>query len=130
MKTNKAPRPSRVEDAAKAFAFWEQNSFLSKQELCEKFSLQPSDITFYMRENSKGRPDGRVVGKDSPRQVLLKEVIDKAIKGDLSLEWAYTQIKNAGHSLGKGDIRYYTMKHDLPSLREEKPIMTKGGKYG
>ena len=129
MTTNKT-RTRKLTDAEKAFAYWEQNTYLSKTEVCDKFVIQLDDLGYWMKTNGKKRPDGRVLGKESPRQVLLRDTITQAHKEGKTLEWVYDTIKGAGHSIGKGDIRYFTMKHNLPDLIEVKPLVTNGGKYG
>lgn len=129
MTTNKT-RTRKLVDAEKAFAFWEANSFHSKTEICQKFTIQLDDLGYWMKQNGKKRPDGRILGKESPRQIALKELITVALQEGKSLEWVYVEMKKANHGIGKGDIRYFTMKNNLPSLREDKPIVTSGGKYG
>lgn len=130
MTTNKAPRTRKLADAEKAFAYWEKNTYLSKTEVCDKFVIQLDDLGYWMKINKKARPDGRVIGKESPRQILLREKVTQALAEGKTLEWVWENIRKEGHSLGKGDIRYYTMKNNLPDLVEEKTTFTKGGKYG
>lgn len=128
MQTRK--KKPRLVEAEKAYQHWEKHDYLSQQDLCNMFKIQRDDIRDWMKANGKSRPDGQVRGKDSPRQVAIREAYDLAVKGGHDIGWALKQLRQQGSTAGKGDIRYYAMKAGLPDLPEVPTNRLTSSKYG
>jgi len=119
-KTNKTRlTPEGKEQALQAaYAFWEKNTHILVDDLCKQFKTNRKDLSAWLLNNSKARPDGRIIGKGSPRQLAIKDAYEAArAKNETSL-WAARYAAAQGFTVGKGDIRYYSMKADLPDLQE------------
>lgn len=111
-----------------AYTFWEANPHVLVDELCKKHKTNRRDLGSWLLNNGKSRPDGRIIGKGSPRQVAIKEAYDAAAKKGQSVGWAVQFARKTAKSISPGDFRYYSMKNNLPdlkeasSLRQELPI--------
>ena len=101
-----------------AYEHWKQNPHILKDELVAKFKASNRTLQDYMKANNLGRPDGRVIGKGSPRQMMIKEAYEAARAKDETVGWAERYAEAKGFKVGKGDFRYYSMKNDLPDLKE------------
>jgi hypothetical protein len=110
---------------AKAYAFWESNPGILVDDLCKQFKTNRKDLSAWLLNNGKGRPDGRIIGKGSPRQMMIKEAYEAARAKGETVGWAERYAEAKGFHVGKGDIRYYSMKNDLPDLKEGKPSIVR-----
>jgi hypothetical protein len=119
-KTNKTRlTPEGKEQALQAaYAFWEKNTHILVDDLCRQFKTNRKDLSAWLLNNSKARPDGRIIGKGSPRQLAIKEAYEAARAKNETVGWAERYAEAKGFTVGKGDIRYYAMKADLPDLLE------------
>jgi hypothetical protein len=106
-----------------AYTFWEKNPHMLVDDLCKQFKTNRKDLGSWLLNNSKGRPDGRIIGKGSPRQVAIKEAYEAAAKKGQSVGWAVTFAKKTATSISPGDFRYYAMKNNLPDLKEAPATM-------
>jgi hypothetical protein len=110
---------AKVADVKKTYEFWKQNPHLHLEELCRSQGLDKRDMNVYLKATGLPRADGRVIGKDSPRQKALRATYEVAIKLNETPGWAERYaFEKFGQKTNKGDYRYYTMKNDLPPLRE------------
>ena len=101
------------------YEHWKANPHLLLDELRECKGGNRKDLNQYMKENGLSRPDGRVIGKGSPRQQSIKASYEAAIKADETPGWAQRYARETyGIKADKSDFRYYAMKNDLPYLRE------------
>ena len=114
--TPKILRRSNQTVAAAAYEHWLTNPYMSKTDVCIKFEIQLGDLTGWMKDNAKVRPDGRKIGKGSPRQDAIKEAYEKAIVEGKDLTWAVTYARKLTTSISKGELRYYAMKNDRPEI--------------
>lgn len=113
------PFPPETEaKLAKAYAYWKNNPNMILDDLFRASGGNRRDLNIYMKLKGLGRPDGRVIGKESPRQVMLKKAYEAAKVKDETTGWAERYAEAKGFKIGKGDFRYYAMKNDLPYLRE------------
>jgi hypothetical protein len=108
-----------------AYAFWEKNPHILVDDLCKKFKTNRKDLGAWLLNNGKPRPDGRIIGKGSPRQLAIKEAYEVAAKKGETVGWAERYAEAKGFHVGKGDIRYYAMKNNLPDLKEAPPSMVR-----
>lgn len=109
----------KVAIVEKAYEFWKKNPHLHLEELCRSQGMDKRDMNVYLKATGKPRADGRVIGKDSPRQKALRAAYEAAIKLNETPGWAERYaLEKFGQKTNKGDYRYYTMKNDLPPLRE------------
>ncbi len=103
----------------KTYEFWKQNPHLLMDELCRSQGTNKRDLNLYLKATGKPRADGRVIGKDSPRQQALRAAYEAARRLDETPGWAERYaLEKFGQKTNKGDYRYYAMKNDLPPLRE------------
>jgi len=109
------PKEQRLQEA---YAFWEKNPHILVDDLCKKHRTNRKDLGAWLLNNSKPRPDGRIIGKGSPRQMAIKEAYEAARAKGETVGWAERYAEKKGFHVGKGDIRYYAMKNDLPDLKE------------
>lgn len=114
--TPKTLRRSNQVEAATAYAHWLTSPYMSKTDVCIKFKIQLGDLTGWMKDNSKVRPDGRKIGKGSPRQDAIRESYEKAVAEGKDLTWAVTYARTLTTSISKGELRYYAMKNDRPEI--------------
>lgn len=111
--------PEKVAVVVKAYEFWKQNPHLLMDELCRSQGTNKRDLNLYLKATGKPRADGRVIGKDSPRQQALRAAYEAARRLDETPGWAERYaLEKFGQKTNKGDYRYYAMKNDLPPLRE------------
>lgn len=109
----------KAANVGEAYAFWEKNPHMLVEDLCRKFRTNRKDLGAWLLNNGKSRPDGRVIGKGSPRQLMIKEAYEAARKKNETVGWAERYAEAKGFKVGKGDFRYYSMKNDLPDLLEK-----------
>lgn len=109
------PKEERVKSA---YTFWEQNPYMLVDDLCRKFKTTRKDLSDWLLNNGKTRPDGRVIGKGSPRQVAIKDAYEAASKKGHTVGWAVQLARKSAKSISPGDFRYYSMKNNLPDLKE------------
>ena len=114
--TPKILRRSNQTVAADAYEHWLTNPHMSKTDVCIKFEIQLGDLTGWMKDNAKVRPDGRKIGKGSPRQDAIRKSYEKAIAEGKDLTWAVTYARTLTTSISKGELRYYAMKNDRPEI--------------
>ena len=109
----------KVARMQKVYAFWKQNPYLLMDELCRSQGTNKRDLNIYLKATGLPRADGKVIGKDSPRQKALRAAYEAAVKADETPGWAERYaLEKFGQKTNKGDYRYYAMKNDLPPLRE------------
>ena len=102
-----------------AYDFWKKNPHTLVDDLVKQFKTNRRDLSDYLKANNLGRPDGRIIGKGSPRQQAIKASYEAAIKANETPGWAERYaLEQFGQKADKGDFRYYAMKNDLPYLRE------------
>lgn len=102
-----------------AYNFWTENQHILVDDLVRKFKTNRRSLSEYMKAQGLARPDGRVIGKGSPRQQAIKASYEAAIKANETPGWAERYARdNFNQKADKGDFRYYAMKNDLPYLRE------------
>lgn len=112
-------KPTKEEKLKSAYDFWTKNPFTQVGELVVKFKTNKKDLATYLKDNKLGRPDGRIIGKDSPRQQAIKASYEAALKANETPGWAERYARDKfGAKTNKGDYRYYGMKNELPPLRE------------
>lgn len=112
-------KPTKAEKLKSAYDFWRQNPHTLVDELVVKFKTNRRDFSDYLTSNALPRPDGRIIGKGSPRQQAIKASYEAAAKANETPGWAERYAKaEFGMRIQKGDIRYYAMKNNLPDLRE------------
>ena len=116
--TPKILRRSNQAEAATAYAHWLTSPYMSKTDVCIKFKIQLGDLTGWMKDNSKVRPDGRKIGKGSPRQDSIKQAYEEAVAKGKDIGWAVAYARTLTTSISKGELRYYGMKNDRPELPE------------
>jgi hypothetical protein len=114
------PKEERVKSA---YTFWEQNPYMLVDDLCRKFKTTRKDLSDWLLNNGKPRPDGRVIGKGSTRQVAIKEAYEAAAKKGQTVGWAVQLARKSAKSISPGDFRYYSMKNNLPDLKEAASMM-------
>ena len=114
----KKERVRKIKESARAYEYWLANPTFSKTEVCNSFKVQLDDLAYWMKVNGKPRPDGKVVGKGSPRQVALRHAYESAIEQKQDLEWALALAKKSFSSISRGDICYYWIKNELTPLPE------------
>jgi hypothetical protein len=104
---------------ASVYEYWKANPHLKLDELRECKGGNRKDLNQYMKENGLTRPDGRVIGKGSPRQQAIKASYEAAIKANETPGWAQRYARDTfSIKADKSDFRYYAMKNDLPYLKE------------
>lgn len=104
---------------ASVYEYWKANPHLKLDELRECKGGNRKDLNQYMKENNLARPDGRVIGKGSPRQQSIKASYEAALKAEETPGWAQRYARETfGIKADKSDFRYYAMKNDLPYLKE------------
>lgn len=113
------PMEERLQNA---YAFWEKNHHMLVDDLCKQFKTNRKDLSAWLLNNGKGRPDGRIIGKGSPRQVAIKEAYEAAAKKGQTVGWAVLFARKSAKSISPGDFRYYAMKNNLPDLKEAPPL--------
>jgi hypothetical protein len=112
-------RSTKAEKLKSAYDFWVQNPHTSVDELVIQFKTNRRDWSDYLTANALPRPDGRIIGKGSPRQQAIKDAYEAAVKANETPGWAQRYAKEKfGQKSDKGDYRYYAMKNGLPDLRE------------
>lgn len=112
-------KPTREQKLKSAYDFWKENPFTLVDELVIKFKTNKKDLGTYLKDNNLSRPDGRIIGKDSPRQQAIKASYEAALKAGETPGWAERYARDKfGAKTNKGDYRYYGMKNELPPLRE------------
>jgi len=117
-------KPTKEERLKSAYEFWKQNPHTIVDELVVKFKTNRRDWSDYVTANALPRPDGRIIGKGSPRQRAIKASYEAALKASQTPGWAERYAKSEfGMRIQKGDIRYYAMKNNLPDLREVEPVL-------
>ena len=117
-------QPTKAERLREAYDFWKQNPYMLVDELVIKFKTNRRDWSDYVTANSLPRPDGRVIGKGSPRQQAIKEAFLAATRANETPGWAQRYAKDKlGQKTDKGDYRYYAMKNNLPDLREFESVI-------
>lgn len=106
-----------------AYEYWQKNPHILVDDLVRNFKTNRRDLSDFLKANNLGRPDGRVIGKGSPRQQAIKASYEAAIKANETPGWAERYARdNFNQKADKGDFRYYAMKNDLPPLREVEAI--------
>jgi len=111
--------PTKQERLKSAYEYWGKNPHILVEDLVRQFKTNRRDLQDFLKANSLGRPDGRVIGKGSPRQQAIKASYEAAVKADETPGWAERYARdNFNQKADKGDFRYYAMKNDLPYLRE------------
>jgi hypothetical protein len=102
-----------------AYEFWQKNPHMLVDDLVRQCKTNRRDLSDYLKAHSLPRPDGRVIGKGSPRQQAIKASYEAAMKANETPGWAERYAKEQfGQKTDKGDYRYYAMKNGLPDLRE------------
>jgi hypothetical protein len=110
---------TKEEKLKSAYEYWQKNPHILVDDLVRNFKTNRRDLSDYLKSNKLGRPDGRVIGKGSPRQQAIKASYEAAIKANETPGWAERYARdNFDQKTDKGDFRYYAMKNDLPYLRE------------
>ena len=117
-KTEQQRGAQKFANCQAAYEHWKKNPHMLKDELVVQFKTSHRSLQEYMKANGLGRPDGRVIGKGSPRQLMIKEAYEAAHAKGESVGWAERYAKERGINAEKGDFRYYAMKNDLPYLAE------------
>lgn len=117
-------KPTTTERCKQAYDFWSKNPHSKVDDLVLQFKTNRRSLLEWMKSNNLARPDGKVIGKASPRQQAIKESYEAAIKANETPGWAERYAKkHFDQNTDKGDYRYYAMKNDLPPLREHTPTM-------
>jgi hypothetical protein len=112
-------KPTKEQKLKSAYDFWKENPHTQVGDLVIKFKTNKKDLGTYLKDNSLPRPDGRIIGKESPRQQAIKASYEAAHKAGETPGWAERYARDKfGMRIQKGDIRYYAMKNSLPDLRE------------
>jgi hypothetical protein len=110
---------TKEERLKSAYEHWQKNPHILVDDLVRNFKTNRRDLSDYLKTNKLGRPDGRVIGKGSPRQQAIKASYEAAINANETPGWAERYARdNFDQKADKGDFRYYAMKNDLPYLRE------------
>ena len=110
---------TKEEKLKSAYEHWRKNPHILVDDLVRNFKTNRRDLSDYLKANKLGRPDGRVIGKGSPRQQAIKASYEAAIKANETPGWAERYARdNFDQKTDKGDFRYYAMKNYLPYLRE------------
>jgi len=111
--------PTKEQKLKSAYEYWQKNPHILVDDLVRTFKTNRRDLSDFLKANSLGRPDGRVIGKGSPRQQAIKASYEAAVKANETPGWAERYARdNFDQKADKGDFRYYAMKNDLPPLRE------------
>ena len=118
MKLRKMTPKSKATMAA-LYEHWKANPHLIIPELTAVKGGNRRDLNDYMREMNLPRPDGRVLGKASSRQVAIREAYEEASKKKQTVGWAVLLARKSAKSVSPGDFRYYSMKNSLPDLPEK-----------
>lgn len=121
--------PKKLATLASAWSHWEKNPHLQKQELFIQFGIHRKEFNQWMKDNNKSRPDGRLDGKDSPRQQAIREAYAKAIEAKQNMAWAVAYARKTCDSIRPPELRYYAMKNDLAPLEEPAPQRSVADKY-
>lgn len=131
MKTKSKERyRSNQKEAEAAYKFWLTRPHDFQTHICEQFKIQVCDLTLYMKDNKLKRPDGRVLGKGSDRQLAIAEACKEAHAKGKDMVWAMAYARARATSIQKGDLRYYCLKNDLPDLAEPPPFRMAVTKHG
>lgn len=102
-----------------AYEDWKKNPHYLLFDLVSKYKTNRRDFSEFLKRHKLPRPDGRVIGKGSPRQQAIKAAYEAAHKVNETPGWAERYaLEKFGQKADKGDFRYYAMKNDLPALRE------------
>jgi hypothetical protein len=118
-KTEPRKSPSlKLAACVAAYEYWKKNPHVLMDDLMAKFKTSRRTFQDYIHVNNLPRADGRVLGKGSPRQQMIKEAYDLAYSKGETVGWAERYAEAKGFHVGKGDIRYYSMKNGLPDLKE------------
>lgn len=120
----RAMKPRKMTPKTKAtmaavYAHWKANPHLILDELTACKGGNRRDLNEYMREMNLPRPDGRVLGQPSSRQVAIREAYEEAAKKKQTVGWAVLLARKSAKSVSPGDFRYYSMKNNLPDLPEK-----------
>lgn len=111
--------PTKEQKLKSAYEYWQKNPHILVEDLVRNFKTNRRDLSDFLKANGLGRPDGRVIGKGSPRQQAIKASYEAAVKANETPGWAERYARdNFNQKADKGDFRYYAMKNDLPPLRE------------
>jgi len=111
--------PNAKATMASVYEHWKANPHLIIDELTALKGGNRRDLNDYMRELNLPRPDGRVLGKSSLRQVAIREAYEEAAKKKQTVGWAVLLARKQASSISPGDFRYYAMKNSLPDLPEK-----------
>jgi hypothetical protein len=119
MKTERRMTPKTQDKMKAVYEHWKANPHLLLVELTACKGGNRKDLNVYMKENNLPRPDGRVLGGGSPRQVAIKDAYEEAAKKGQTVGWAVLLARKTAKSISPGDFRYYSMKNGLPDLPEK-----------
>jgi hypothetical protein len=112
-------KPETEQRMKSAYDFWKQNPHTLVEDLVRQFKTNRRDFGDYLKANGLARPDGRVIGKGSPRQQAIKASYEVASEANETAGWAERYARDTfNQKADKGDFRYYAMKNGLPDLRE------------
>ena len=72
--------PTKEQKLKSAYEYWQKNPHILVDDLVRTFKTNRRDLSDFLKANSLGRPDGRVIGKGSPRQQAIKASYEAALK--------------------------------------------------